>query len=196
MLIFKIAYWIGLVVQFAIRAPFNRTWKSGAKTVQRISVTETILLGLLMIGNLVLPSIYSFTNWLDFANYNLPLWMGWLGVALMACALFIFWRSHTDLKSNWSPSLEIRADHTLITNGIYRSIRHPMYASQWVWVFAQILLLQNWIAGPIGLLVFTLFYFLRVSAEEKMMLETFGDQYREYMIKTGSVIPQLMTWKK
>jgi protein-S-isoprenylcysteine O-methyltransferase Ste14 len=191
MLIFKIAYWVGLAVQFAIRAPFNRTWKSGAKTVQRISVTETILLGLLMIGNLVLPSIYSFTNWLDFANYNLPIWMGWLGVVVMACALFIFWRSHTDLKSNWSPSLEIRSDHTLITNGIYRSIRHPMYASQWVWVFAQILLLQNWIAGPFGLLVFTLFYFLRVPAEEKMMLETFGDQYREYMRQTGGVIPRL-----
>lgn len=192
MIEFKIAYWVGLVVQFAIRAPFNRTWKSGTKTVQRISVTETILLGLLMLGNLVLPLIYSVTNWLDFANYTLPPWMGWLGVVLMACALFIFWRSHADLKSNWSPSLEIRSDHTLITNGIYRSIRHPMYASQWVWVIAQVLLLQNWIAGLTGLLVFTLFYFLRVPAEEKMMLEIFGDQYRDYMTKTGGVIPKLI----
>ena len=191
MLIFKIAYWAGLIIQFVVRMPFSKMWRAGTKTVQRISPTETILLGLLMVGNLVTPLIYSLTNWLDFANYSLPTWMGWLGVLLMACALFIFARSHTDLKSNWSPSLEIRTDHTLITNGIYRSIRHPMYASQWVWVIAQALLLQNWLAGPIGLIVFIPFYFLRVQAEEKLMLDTFGEQYRVYMSKTGGVIPRL-----
>ena len=65
-----------------------------------------------------------------------------------------------------------------------------MYASQWLWVIAQILLLQNWLAGPIDLLVFIPFYLLRVQAEEKMMLETFGDQYRQYMKETGGVIPK------
>jgi protein-S-isoprenylcysteine O-methyltransferase Ste14 len=190
MLIFKIAYWAGLIIQLVVRAPFKKTWESGAKTIQRISLTENILLGLLTVGNLVVPLVYSVTNWLDFANYNLPTWMGWLGVLLLACGLFVFARSHIDLKSNWSPSLEIRADHTLVTNGIYRIIRHPMYASQWIWVIAQILLLQNWLAGPIGLIFFIPFYFLRVQAEEKMMLDTFGEQYRVYMTKTGGVIPR------
>ena len=192
MLLFKIAYWVGLVIQFVVRAPFSKMWKSGTKTIQRISLTETIFLGLLMVGNLIVPLIYSVTPWLDFANYSLPAWLGWLGIVLLACALFIFARSHIDLKSNWSPSLEIRTDHTLITNGIYRSIRHPMYASQWVWVIAQILLLQNWLAGPIALIVFAPFYLLRVKAEEKMMLDIFGEQYRVYMSKTGGVIPRLI----
>ncbi|MCX6047580.1 MAG: isoprenylcysteine carboxylmethyltransferase family protein, partial [Chloroflexi bacterium] len=97
---------------------------------------------------------------------------------------------HMDLKSNWSPTLEIRQDHTLVTTGIYRYIRHPMYASQWLWVIAQILLLQNWLAGPLNLLIFIPFYFLRVPAEEKMMLDTFGDQYRAYMQKVGGVLPK------
>ena len=57
MLIFKIAYWAGLIIQLIVRAPFNRTWKTGTKTIQRISLTETILLALLMIGNLVLPRL-------------------------------------------------------------------------------------------------------------------------------------------
>jgi protein-S-isoprenylcysteine O-methyltransferase Ste14 len=65
-----------------------------------------------------------------------------------------------------------------------------MYASQWLWVIAQILLLQNWLAGPIDLLIFIPFYILRVQAEEKMMLDTFGNQYGEYMRKTGGVIPK------
>jgi protein-S-isoprenylcysteine O-methyltransferase Ste14 len=104
--------------------------------------------------------------------------------------VFIFGRAHLDLKSNWSPTLEIRMDHTLVTNGIYGYIRHPMYASQCLWAIAQILILQNLLAEPLHLIFFVPFYILRVQAEEKMMLDTFGDQYREYMKKTGGVIPK------
>jgi len=190
MAIFKIIYWVALVLEIIIRAPFQKTARTAATTEQRLTPAEKILPGLLTLGVIFFPLLYSVTHWLDFANYELAPWLGWLGVFLMACALFVFARAHMDLKSNWSPTLEIRKDHTLITNGIYRYIRHPMYASQWLWVLAQILLLQNWIAGPIDLLCFIPFYFLRVPAEEKMMIETFGDQYREYMQKVGGVIPK------
>lgn len=190
MTLFKIVYWVGIFIEMAIRAPLRKTWKAAAKTDQRISSTERALLGILFLVMFFIPLIYSVTNWLDFADYQLPTWMGWLGVILLAGALFIFARAHQDLKANWSPTLEIRQDHTLITNGIYRFIRHPMYASQWIWVIAQTLLLQNWLAGPLDLLFFIVFYTLRVRAEEKMMIDTFGDAYRAYMKKTGRIIPK------
>jgi protein-S-isoprenylcysteine O-methyltransferase Ste14 len=190
MSIFKIIYWVGIIIEMAIRAPLRKTWKESAKSEQRISATEKVLLGLLALAMFIVPLIYSVTNWLDFANYRLPPWLGWFGAFLLVCALFVFARAHIDLKSNWSPTLEIFANHTLVTNGIYHYIRHPMYASQWLWVIAQILLLQNWLAGPIDLLVFIPFYFLRVQAEEKMMLDRFGDQYRDYMQKTGGIVPK------
>ena len=190
MSIFKIIYWVGIIIEMAIRAPLRKTWKESAKSEQRISATEKVLLGLLALAMFIVPLIYSVTNWLDFANYRLPPWLGWFGAFLLVCALFVFARAHIDLKSNWSPTLEIFANHTLVTNGIYHYIRHPMYASQWLWVIAQILLLQNWLVGPIDLLVFIPFYFLRVQAEEKMMLDRFGDQYRDYMQKTGGIVPK------
>jgi protein-S-isoprenylcysteine O-methyltransferase Ste14 len=65
-----------------------------------------------------------------------------------------------------------------------------IFTSQWLWVVAQGLLLQNWVAGWVNLVVFVPFYFLRVRAEEKMMLDSFGDQYRDYMKKVGGVIPK------
>ncbi len=188
---FKILYWVGMIIEIVVRAPFQKTSKAAAKTDQRGSPTEKVLLVLLTVVMLVIPLIYSVTNWLAFANYSLPAWMGWSGVFLLACSVFIFGRAHMDLKSNWSPTLEIHKDHTLVTNGIYRYIRHPMYTSQLLWVVAQILLLQNWLAGPIDLIFFIPFYFLRVQAEEKMMLDTFGDGYRQYTQKTGGVIPKL-----
>jgi protein-S-isoprenylcysteine O-methyltransferase Ste14 len=190
MAIFKIIYWLGMIAEIIIRAPYQKGREKAAKTDRRVSATEKGILYLLLLGMFLLPLVYSVTNWLNFADYQLSTWLGWLGVVFMAGALFVFARAHIDLQSNWSPSLEIYEKHTLITKGIYGRIRHPMYASQLLWCLAQLLLLQKWLAGPIGLLIFIPFYLLRTRAEEKMMLETFGDDYRAYMQKVGGVFPK------
>ncbi len=66
-----------------------------------------------------------------------------------------------------------------------------MYASQMVFIVAQVLLLTNWIAG-VGMVVpFLLLYFMRVGIEEKMMLTQFGEKYEAYMARTGRVLPRL-----
>ena len=191
MSIFEIVYWLALVVEMVIRAPLNKKRKQEKMSEQRVSQQEKLILFLLLIGMMILPLIYSASTWLDFSNYSLPTWAGWLGTVLMLGALFVFWRAHADLGLNWSPSLEIREKHQLITKGVYGVIRHPMYASQWLWVIAQPLLLQNWIAGFVNLLIFIPFYMLRVQAEEEMMVDTFGDEYREYMKCTGGVLPKI-----
>lgn len=188
--IFTAIYFLAIIVEMVIRAPLNRKRKQEKMSVQRVSSQEKTLLGLLFLSMFLMPVVYAATNWLDFADYTLPSWAGWLGVILLAGALFVFWRAHADLGLNWSPTLEIRETHELITRGIYGMIRHPMYASQWLWVIAQPLLLQNWIAGFLNLLVFIPFYILRVRAEEQLMLEQFGDQYRSYMQKVGGVFPK------
>lgn len=191
MSVFETIYWAAIITEMAIRAPISQKQRKEAKSESRAGKQEKIMLGLLFLAMFFLPLAYSATSWLDFANYSLPTWAGWLGVVLVLLALFVFWRSHADLGLNWSPTLEIRTEHKLITKGIFGYIRHPMYASQWIWVIAQPLLIQNWIAGFLDLFVFITFYFLRVGAEEKMMLEIFGDEYREYMNKTGAVFPKL-----
>jgi protein-S-isoprenylcysteine O-methyltransferase Ste14 len=189
--IFTAIYFVGILAEIIIRAPLNQKRKQEKMSEQRVTNQEKTLLGLLFLAMFFVPVIYAATNWLDFANYTLPDWAGWLGVLLLASAIFVFWRAHADLGLNWSPSLEIREKHELITRGIYAVIRHPMYASQWIWVIAQPLLLQNWIAGFLNLLVFIPFYFLRVRAEEQMMMDSFGAQYQEYMKNTGGVLPRI-----
>ena len=188
--IFIAAYFLALIVEIIIRAPIDRKRRQGRISERRVTTQEQLLLGLLTLGGFVVPLIYTFTNWLDFANYTLPGWAGWIGVLLSAGALFLFWRAHADLGLNWSPSLEIREKHELITRGIYGVIRHPMYASQWLLSLATPLLLQNWIAGFLNFLVFIPFYLLRVKAEEQMMLDSFGAPYQEYLQKTGGVLPK------
>lgn len=189
--IFTAIFFLALVIEMVIRAPLNKKRKQEKMSEQRFTNQEKTILGLLSLGGFFIPIIYATTDWLDFANYRLPDWAGWLGVLLIAGAIYVFWRAHADLGLNWSPTLEIREKHELIRKGIYGVIRHPMYASQWLLAIAQPLLLQNWIAGFLNLLVFIPFYLLRVKAEEQMMLDSFGTQYQEYMKTTGGVLPKM-----
>lgn len=188
--IYTAIFFLAIVIETVTRAPLNKQRKLEKMSERRVTGQEKVLLLLLWIGMLLVPIVYASSDWLDFADYTLPVWAGWLGVLLIAGAVFVFWRAHADLGLNWSPTLEIREKHELITRGIYSIIRHPMYASQWLWVIAQPLLLQNWVAGFLNLLIFIPFYLLRTKAEEQMMLETFGNQYSVYMQNVGSVLPK------
>jgi protein-S-isoprenylcysteine O-methyltransferase Ste14 len=185
MLLGKVVFIAGMIMQIIIRYPYRDRAKSGQKERQ-----EQLLLILLSIGELILPLIYIFTDWLAFADYSVPLWVIGIGIVVMIIGLWLFWRSHSDLGRNWSSTLEIHDDHTLITQGVYRHVRHPMYSASWLMMAAQVLLLSNWIAGFGGLVAFAFMYFLRVQKEEAMMLKQFGKQYQAYMEQTGRVIPK------
>ncbi|NEZ56899.1 isoprenylcysteine carboxylmethyltransferase family protein [Leptolyngbyaceae cyanobacterium CCMR0082] len=152
---------------------------------------ENGLLAFVLLGMCVLPLIYIFTPLFNFANYSLPVGANVLGIVTFAIALYLFWRSHHDLGKNWSPTLQVREDHTLITKGIYQNIRHPMYTAIWLWVIAQALLLTNWIVGLSGVITFGTLYFFRVGNEENMMLEQFGEQYQAYRQRTKRLVPFL-----
>ena len=64
-----------------------------------------------------------------------------------------------------------------------------MYSAFWLWAIAQALLLPNWAAGFAGLVGFGTLYFGRVAREERMMLQTFGDSYRELYGADRSGLP-------
>ena len=107
----------------------------------------------------------------------------------MVVGLWLFHRSHADLGTNWSITLQVRENHSLITQGVYRRIRHPMYAALFLYSIGQLLALPNWIAGPSYLVTFGILYALRVRAEERMMLEEFGAEYAAYLRRTKRLVP-------
>ena len=129
---------------------------------------------------------------IGFADYPLPAFAPWCGAVLMLLALWLFWRSHADLGQNWSVTLEVRKGHQLVTHGVYRRIRHPMYAAIFLFCLAQGLLLPNWLAGWSALVPFALMYLLRIRREEQMMLQFFGEEYRDYMGRTWRLLPRLV----
>ena len=188
---FKTIYFIGFITLLIVRLYYR--WRNrDVKIIESyVSTLEKFLFFLDAVGVILIPLIYIFTPWLNFADYQLPSWMGWLGIVILACAIALLWRSHADLGRNWSQSLELRKGHQLIDHGVYKYIRHPMYAAIWLYGLAQALLLHNFIAGLSTLITFGFLYFLRVPREEQMMLEKFGNDYRAYIGNTGRLIPPI-----
>ena len=103
--------------------------------------------------------------------------------------LWLFHRSHADLGTNWSITLEVREKHQLVTQGIYRHVRHPMYLALLLYSVGQALVLPNWVVGPSYGVVMALMFGLRVGPEERMMLEEFGKDYEAYMARTKRLVP-------
>jgi protein-S-isoprenylcysteine O-methyltransferase Ste14 len=87
--------------------------------------------------------------------------------------------------------LEVREQHRLITHGVYRWIRHPMYSALLLYSLGQALVIPNWVAGPSNLVAFAVLFALRVRAEEKMMAEQFGDEYAAYTARTKRLVPRV-----
>jgi protein-S-isoprenylcysteine O-methyltransferase Ste14 len=186
----NLVFLAGFIAYLSIRGVFAQRTKQNEKVVRRAGILEKALLGFVIPTGVFLPLLCLFTPLLNFADYNLPAWAPWCGVGLMVAALWLFWRSHADLGLNWSVTLELRKEHQLIQHGVYRAVRHPMYASILLWGLAQGLLLQNWLAGWSAFVPFALMYLLRTSREEAMMAEFFGQEYRDYMARTGRLLPR------
>jgi protein-S-isoprenylcysteine O-methyltransferase Ste14 len=187
----NLVFLAGFIAYVAIRGAFKRRTKGNEITLSRMDTLEKMLLALVIPGGLLLPLIYIFTPWLTFADYHLPAVAAWCGTGLMVAALWLFWHSHVDLGLNWSQTLELRKGHEIVKQGVYRLVRHPMYASIWLWCLAQGLLLENWLAGWYAGVAFAIMYFVRTPREERMMCEAFGDEYRDYMRQTGRLFPRM-----
>ena len=185
----KVIWLVGVVGWFIIRYPHDRRARRTPKLRRADRGREIALMAISATGLGVLPFIYVVGNAPDFANYPFRPWQAWIGDAVFAASLWLFHRTHKDLGRNWSVTLEVRDQHTLVTSGVYSRVRHPMYSAFWLWALAQALLLPNWIAGPAGLIGFGTLFLLRVGREEALMIETFGDDYRRYMARTARILP-------
>ena len=161
----------------------------GAITEDRVDFRERLFIGLFLLGGLVLPLI-ALGPWLPAFAYMLPDWLSWTGVGLMTLAAVVHWRAHADLGLNYSATVRLHETQTLVREGVYAWIRHPIYASLWLIVIAQPLLVHHWIFGFSGLPTFALLFFHRRRREEEMMIRAFGDEYRQYMRDVGGVIPK------
>jgi protein-S-isoprenylcysteine O-methyltransferase Ste14 len=127
--------------------------------------------------------------WIDVFAFPLPPWLRWAGFGLGLLSVAFWAWTQVTLDTQWSAQLQLTKDHRLITTGPYGRMRHPLYTAMFGWAVSLALLTANWIF--VGLAVLSVGGLVaRVPKEEKMMLEAFGDQYKEYMQRTGRFFPK------
>lgn len=111
-----------------------------------------------------------------------------LGLALFVVGMTIAFVAVFTLRRSYSGTLVIREDHQLITHGIYRYTRHPVYLG----VIMAILGLPIFASSLYGLLIMLVLIpivLYRIGMEERLLTEEFGDAYRDYQETTSKLVP-------
>jgi protein-S-isoprenylcysteine O-methyltransferase Ste14 len=105
-------------------------------------------------------------------------WAVWLATAAIVV-----------LGKQWSFAARVVEGHELATEGPYAIVRHPIYTAMLAMLVATGLVVSVWPALPVALAVFAVGTFVRVRSEERLLRETFGARYDDYVRRVPAVLP-------
>jgi len=182
-----------IVPRFYYRRQAVRANPSGETELRNVSESK-LRLALMAVSGLGanLLTLLWIVNpaWLHWSHLPLPDWLRWVGVVMGAIAVWLGYLAHRTLGTNYTATLKRMEGKQFVIQGIYRWVRHPMYTSFFAVLAADFLLTANWLIGLLGV-VYSLVIVERVGHEERMLLESFGEEYRQYMRRVGRFFPRL-----
>jgi len=137
----------------------------------------------------ILVSYASDLPWVVVLSFPLPVFLRWTGFAIGVAAVLLWTWTQAALRTAWSPQLQLREEHHLVTTGPYSRVRHPLYTATMCFGVGFALVTANWF---FALMTALSIWFLpnRVAKEERMMIDRFGEEYREYVRRTGRFLPK------
>jgi len=144
----------------------------------------SLLLWLGVLSYLVNP------DWMAWSSVPLPSWLRWLGVGVHALGVVLLSWTLRRLGTNLTDTVVTRREHTLVTEGPYRWVRHPFYDAMALLIAGIALIAANWFVMVTGAVVFLLLA-IRAQTEEALLFARFGDAYRNYSESTGRFLPKL-----
>ena len=184
----KIVVGIGFLVFLVIRLawPRGKDKRMGFHMGRELLTSSIFTFSLLGIYIAYLTSTV-----LDFASFALPVFLQGLGILLILGALFLLQRVHRALGEFFSPHLELKDSHRIVSQGPYLYIRHPMYTSGVLYLLGSGLVARNVLLLGVPLAAFLLLLSLRVRDEEKMMADRFGEEWTAHVARTGLLWPKI-----
>ncbi len=127
----------------------------------------------------------------NYMYHDLPLeFLGIVGVFSCVMGTIVCLYSYMELGNYYTHEIGIRKDHRLVTTGPYHYLAHPGYFGQFLVTFGATLFWWTKWYIQIFMIVYLVFRFYnRIISEEVMLLEHFGNKYREYLKKRWRLIP-------
>ena len=192
--VFRILAAVIFLIGISISGYFRR--KADRNTGEKVSWKDEGIFMILMlrIGGLVLwLSMISYLIYpplLAWSKVGLPEWIRWLGVGIgIGCIFLIYW-IFSSIGTGISPTVATRSEHKLSTRGPYRWIRHPLYSFGTLFFLSFALMADSWFIAAMAILA-SILLAIRLPNEETHLIEKFGDEYREYMQRTGRFLPKI-----
>lgn len=171
-------------------------WLAGAFRNKRTARRENPASWALHMLPLMIAAALLLTDWTPWPALQrevLP-WLPafyWIGLALTFGGLaFTVW-ARFYLGTNWSGSVQVKADHELVRSGPYRWVRHPIYTGLLTAFLGSALALDQWL-GVLAFVIVLAGLWYKVGLEERWMIETFGDAYRDYRKHSKALIPGVL----
>ncbi len=121
----------------------------------------------------------------------LPVLFQWIGLALVWTGMLAREWAIFSLGHAFSVVVRVNPDQSLITSGPYRWIRHPAYTGSIITIGGFGLAAGTWLGTTLAIVIALIGYTYRVSVEERVMVEAFGDKYLDYMRHTGRFFPRV-----
>ena len=112
-----------------------------------------------------------------------------VGIILIICGLLIRWIAIFSLKRQFTVDVAITKDHRIISEGIYRFVRHPAYAGSILSFFGLALSFANILSLAVVFPPICSAFLYRIRVEERALVDTFGDEYIRYCNSTKRLIP-------
>jgi protein-S-isoprenylcysteine O-methyltransferase Ste14 len=111
--------------------------------------------------------------------------------ALMIAAVLLFAAAASAMGDNWSLVARTRADHQLVTNGVFARMRNPIYLAMTLFLLALALGLGHEAHLMVAAPVYALGTWIRVREEEKLLRAQFGAAYDDYAAGVKRFVPGL-----
>ena len=170
--------------------------KADKQTGEKISrkVDGSVMMNIIKFGGLLLwlsPFVYLINpQWMAWSKLGLPEWVRFLGIGVAIVNDVLLYWLFSSIGSGISPTSATRKEHTLSTSGPYRWVRHPLYTVGAILFIGFGMMADNWFIAALGILAFIAMA-KRTPQEEANLVEKFGDEYREYMKRTGRFFPKV-----
>ncbi|HEY7098971.1 MAG TPA: isoprenylcysteine carboxylmethyltransferase family protein [Terriglobales bacterium] len=168
-------------------------WAIGAIRTKRSVRRQSLVSRLTHTGMAAMAIMVGFSRRFNFGWLTRPLLPTGPGAIYAGASLtvagiaFAVW-ARLILGRNWSGTVTVKQDHTLICRGPYTIVRHPIYTGLLLAGLGTALAYGQ-IRGLIAVALFLLLFILKIRIEERFMREQFGDDYRIYQERVKALIP-------
>ena len=112
-----------------------------------------------------------------------------IGIVVIVCGLLIRWIAIVSLKRQFTVDVAITKDHRIVSEGIYRFVRHPAYAGSILSFLGLGLCFANIISLVVVVPPICAAFLYRIRVEEKVLMDAFGEEYVRYCASTKRLIP-------